>query len=153
MAATHFSPLLDPNSLERIKGLILVARRVVEGALHGLHHAPLHGLSIEFAQHRSYTPGDELKRLDWRVLARSDRYVVKQYQQETNLRAVMIVDCSRSMAFGGRTVPLPLIAGNRAVARSDHAASAPPNRSSSRRRRSSAASFTTRGVWRRRSPT
>lgn len=101
MPTAAANSLLDPALLEQIKGLTLVARRVVEGALHGLHHSPLHGLSIEFAQHRAYTPGDELKHLDWRVLGRSDRYVVKQYQQETNLRAVIFLDCSRSMAYGG----------------------------------------------------
>jgi uncharacterized protein (DUF58 family) len=93
--------LLEPALLERISGLSLVARRVVEGVLHGLHRSPLHGLSIEFAQHRQYTPGDEPRRLDWRVLARSDRYVIKQYEQETNMRVVLLVDCSRSMAFSG----------------------------------------------------
>lgn len=100
MSEPQTSPLLAPALLERIKGLSLVARRVVEGALHGLHRSPLHGLSIEFAQHRQYSPGDELKRLDWRVLARSDRYVIKQYEQETNMRVVILCDCSRSMAFG-----------------------------------------------------
>ncbi len=94
-------PLLEAALLERISGLSLVARRVVEGALHGLHRSPLHGLSIEFAQHRQYTPGDEPRRLDWRVLARSDRYVIKQYEQETNMRVMLLVDCSRSMAFNG----------------------------------------------------
>ena len=109
MAATHPSPLLEPALLERVKGLTLVARRIVEGALHGLHHSPLHGLSIEFAQHRAYTPGDELKHLDWRVLGRADRYVVKQHQQETNLRAVVFVDCSRSMAYGGDGTALEVV--------------------------------------------
>jgi len=102
MSDQHPHALLDPALLERIKGLSLVARRVVEGILHGLHRSPLHGLSIEFAQHRQYTPGDELKHLDWRVLARSDRCVIKQFEQETNMRVVVLVDCSRSMAYGGR---------------------------------------------------
>ncbi|MFH1748684.1 MAG: DUF58 domain-containing protein [Planctomycetota bacterium] len=114
MSPSRSSSLLEPALLERLKGLTLVARRVVEGALHGLHQSSLHGLSIEFAQHRAYSPGDELKHLDWRVLGRSDRYVIKQYQQETNLRAVIFVDCSKSMAYGARvattrrdTPPLP----------------------------------------------
>ncbi len=99
---TVTSQMLDPQLLERIKGLSLTARRVVEGALHGMHRSPLHGLSIEFAQHRQYTPGDELKHLDWRVLGRNDRYVIKQYEQETNLRAMLVVDASASMAYGAQ---------------------------------------------------
>jgi len=102
MAGAASTSLLEPELLEQIKGLSLVARRVVEGVLHGLHRSPLHGLSIEFVQHREYSPGDELKHLDWRVLGRSDRYVIKQYQEETNLRAMILLDCSRSMAYGGR---------------------------------------------------
>lgn len=102
---TQPSPLLDPGLLERIKHLAITARRVVEGVLHGQHHSNLQGLSIEFAQHREYSPGDELKRLDWQVLARSDRYVIKQYEQETNLRAVVLVDASASMAYGGHAEP------------------------------------------------
>lgn len=100
--AAEAPSLLDPDLLDRIKGLSLVARQVVEGVLHGLHKSPLFGLSIEFAQHREYSPGDELKRLDWQVLARSDRYVIKQYEQETNLRAVLLIDASASMAYGRR---------------------------------------------------
>ena len=106
--------LLEPALLEQIKGLSLVARRVVEGTLRGLHRSPFQGLSIEFRQHREYSPGDELKRLDWRVLARSDRYVVKQYEEETNLRAMIFLDCSRSMLYGGQIDPqsLPAPGGN-----------------------------------------
>jgi len=92
--------LLDPALLDRITGLSITARRVVEGALHGLHRSPQHGLSVEFAQHRQYAPGDELKHIDWKVLAKSDRYVVKQYEQETNLRALLVLDTSASMGYG-----------------------------------------------------
>jgi uncharacterized protein (DUF58 family) len=100
---TATGSMLDPRLLERIKGLSLTARRIVEGALHGMHRSPMHGLSIEFAQHRQYTPGDELKHLDWRVLGRNDRYVIKQYEQETNLRAMLLVDASASMAYSAKT--------------------------------------------------
>jgi uncharacterized protein (DUF58 family) len=102
MSDAPHNALLEPELLERVRGLTLVARRVVEGVLHGLHRAPQHGLSIEFVEHRQYTPGDELKRLDWRVLGRSDRYVIKQYEQETNMRVMLVVDGSRSMAYSGR---------------------------------------------------
>ena len=95
--------LLDPALLERIQHLWLVARRVAEGVMHGLHRSPMHGLSVEFAQHREYSPGDEIKHIDWQVAARSDRYVIKQYELETNLRAVILVDASASMAYGDQT--------------------------------------------------
>lgn len=95
--------LLDPALLDRITGLSITARRVVEGAMHGLHRSPQHGLSVEFAQHRQYAPGDELKHIDWKVLAKSDRYVVKQYEQETNLRALLVLDASASMGYGAAT--------------------------------------------------
>ncbi|MFA7237711.1 MAG: DUF58 domain-containing protein [Phycisphaeraceae bacterium] len=93
--------LLDPQILDRVRGLSLVARRVTDGVLHGLHRSRHRGLSTDFAQHRAYTPGDELKHLDWQVLARSDRLVIKQYQQETNLRALLLLDCSASMNYAG----------------------------------------------------
>ena len=98
--SSQLNPLLDPALLERIQHLGLVARRVAEGVMHGLHRSPMHGLSVEFAQHREYSPGDEIKHIDWQVAARSDRYVIKQYELETNLRAVILVDASASMAYG-----------------------------------------------------
>jgi uncharacterized protein (DUF58 family) len=96
---------LDPAVLDRLSGLALVARKVVEGFTAGHHTSPHRGSSVEFAQHRPYTPGDEVRRLDWKVFARSDRLVVKEYIAETNLSCNILLDASESMAFGsaGRT--------------------------------------------------
>ncbi len=78
---------LDPSALARVKNLSLVARSVVEGFITGLHSSPYKGFSVEFAEHRKYTPGDNPRHLDWRVLGRTDRLYIKQYEEETNLRA------------------------------------------------------------------
>lgn len=91
---------LRPEVLARIAGLGLRAQRVVEGAISGLHRSPMHGLSVEFADYRDYTPGDDLKRLDWRAYARSNRYYIKRYEEETNLRATILLDASASMRYG-----------------------------------------------------
>ena len=91
---------LDPAVLDRLQGLGLVARTVVEGFMTGHHRSPLRGSSVEFAQHRQYVPGDELRRLDWKIFARSDRLVVKEFVAETNLSCHVLVDASESMAFG-----------------------------------------------------
>ena len=91
---------LDPTILAQIMPLGLRAQRVVEGSISGLHRSPMHGLSVEFADHREYAPGDDLKRLDWRAYARSDRYQIKRYEEETNLRATLVLDASASMAYG-----------------------------------------------------
>ncbi|MCK6446998.1 MAG: DUF58 domain-containing protein [Planctomycetes bacterium] len=91
---------VDPAVLDRLEGLELVARTVVEGFMAGHHRSPLRGSSAEFAQHREYVPGDELRRLDWKVFARSDRLVVKEYFEETNLSCHLLLDASESMAFG-----------------------------------------------------
>src|SRR5215813_1891642 len=91
---------LSPEILARIVPLGLRAQRVVEGAMSGLHRSPLHGLSVEFADYREYAPGDDLKRLDWRAYARSERYVIKRYEEESNLRATIVLDASRSMKYG-----------------------------------------------------
>jgi uncharacterized protein (DUF58 family) len=93
--------LLDPYEVAQLGGVELVAQGVVEGVLAGLHRSPFHGFSVEFAEHRPYQPGDELRYLDWRMLARSDRLLVKQYEEETNLRAMIVLDASRSMAWSG----------------------------------------------------
>jgi uncharacterized protein (DUF58 family) len=93
--------LLDPAEVARLGGIEIVAEGVVEGFLAGLHRSPFRGFSVEFTEHRAYQPGDELRYLDWRILARSDRLFVKQFEEETNLRAMILVDASRSMAWRG----------------------------------------------------
>lgn len=93
--------LLDPAEVARLGGVEIVAEGVVEGFLAGLHRSPFRGFSVEFTEHRAYQPGDELRYLDWRILARSDRLFVKQFEEETNLRAMILVDASRSMAWRG----------------------------------------------------
>jgi len=82
-----------------VANLKLVARTVVEGLYSGLHRSPYHGLSVEFAEHREYSPGDSPKDIDWRALARTERYVVKRYEEETNLRAYLLLDISGSMGY------------------------------------------------------
>jgi len=91
---------LDPAVLDRLSGLSLVARTVVEGFMAGHHRSPQRGSSVEFAQHRQYVPGDELRALDWKIFARSDRLVVKEFVAETNFSCHLLVDASESMAFG-----------------------------------------------------
>jgi len=93
---------LDPAVLDRLQGLSLVARTVVEGFMAGHHRSPQRGSSVEFAQHRQYVPGDELRRLDWKIFARSDRLVVKEFVAETNFSCHLLVDASESMAFGSQ---------------------------------------------------
>jgi uncharacterized protein (DUF58 family) len=90
----------DPEVLARLAGLTLRARQVVEGTISGLHRSPFHGFNVEFAEYREYAPGDDLRRLDWRVLGRTDRFYVKQYEEESNLRAMLVLDCSASMRYG-----------------------------------------------------
>jgi len=90
---------LDPAVIARLAHLDVRARLVVEGFIAGMHRSPFHGFSVEFAEHRPYMPGDPLKNIDWKVWARSDRYLVKQYTEETNLRCHLLVDLSGSMGF------------------------------------------------------
>lgn len=92
--------LLDPQILARVDRLELEARQVVEGYLAGRHRSPRHGFAVEFAQHREYVPGDDIKHIDWKVYGRTERYHLKQYEQETNLVAWLVVDASESMAYG-----------------------------------------------------
>jgi len=93
--------LLDPDALARIHRLELIARGTVEGFVAGRHKSPYKGFSVEFAEHRQYVPGDNISDLDWRVYGRTDRYYVKQYMEESNLRATLLVDASGSMAYTG----------------------------------------------------
>jgi uncharacterized protein (DUF58 family) len=92
--------LLDPEAAGRISRLELEARHVVEGFLSGLHRSPYFGQSIEFVQHREYVPGDDVRRIDWKVWSKTDKYYLKQYEEETNLRTTLLVDASESMQFG-----------------------------------------------------
>jgi uncharacterized protein (DUF58 family) len=94
--------LLDPHFVSKLARLDLKARLVVEGFLTGLHRSPYHGFSVEFAEHRQYMPGDPLRHLDWKVLAKSDRKYLKQYEEETNLRSTLLIDTSASMGYGSR---------------------------------------------------
>ena len=101
MTASTRVDLLDPAEVARLGGIEIVAEGVVEGFLSGLHRSPFKGFSVEFTEHRAYQPGDEPRYLDWRIFARSDRLFVKQFEQETNLRSMILVDASRSMAWRG----------------------------------------------------
>ncbi len=91
---------IDPATLMRIKNLQVRAKVVVEGFYSGLHRSPYHGFSVEFSEYRQYSPGDDPRYLDWRLFARSDRYYIKRFEDETNLRCYLLVDRSRSMGFG-----------------------------------------------------
>ncbi len=93
---------LDPQALMSIRNLELRARTVVEGFWHGQHRSPYHGFSVEFTEYRAYTLGDDPRHLDWRLVARTDRYFIKKFEDETNLRCHLLVDNSRSMTFGSR---------------------------------------------------
>lgn len=95
------SQLLDSAVLNRLMHLTLLARSPMEGAVSGHHKSPHRGSSVEFAEYRNYVPGDDIRRLDWRVFARTDRFYMKEYEAETNLRCYFVLDCSGSMKFGG----------------------------------------------------
>src|SRR3954464_9217021 len=107
--------MLDPVLLNAIHDLEVIARVTVEGALSGLHRSPFHGYSAEFSQYRHYRPGDDLKYVDWKLFARTDRIYTKQYRETTNLLAQVAVDASASMAYQGKG-PISKIAYARLVA-------------------------------------
>jgi uncharacterized protein (DUF58 family) len=93
--------LLDPMEVARLGGIEVLTEGIVEGFLTGLHRSPRRGFSVEFAEHRAYQPGDELRYVDWKLLARNDRLYVKQFEEETNLRAMVVLDVSKSMGWSG----------------------------------------------------
>ena len=95
---------MDPVVLARIGNLELVARAVVDGFINGLHKAPCFGASVEFAEHRGYVPGDDIRRIDWKLWARTDRYYVKEYEAESNANFSVLLDVSKSMDYGSRGI-------------------------------------------------
>ncbi len=103
------SAVVDRALLARLSGLTLRAGQVVEGILTGMHKSPHHGSSVEFAQHREYSPGDEIRHIDWKAFAKSDRYYVKQFEDETNLRCYLMLDTSGSMDYGGGGRPSKML--------------------------------------------
>jgi uncharacterized protein (DUF58 family) len=94
--------LLDPDVLARVEGLSLAARRIVEGYVTGAHRSPFHGFSVEFAEHREYVPGDDLRYVDWKVFGKSDRIYLKQFEEETNFACHFVLDASESMKYGSK---------------------------------------------------
>ena len=100
MSSEEAQRLLDPATLARISGLIVRARMIVEGSITGLHRSPFHGSSVEFAEHREYVPGDDIRHIDRKVFGRSDRFYIKQFEEETNLRVQLVMDASESMNYG-----------------------------------------------------
>lgn len=97
--ASDYQKYLDPQTLAKLQGLELRARLIVEGYVAGLHRSPYHGFSIEFAEHREYVPGDDLRYVDWKVFAKTDKIYLKQYEEETNLLSYLLLDTSESMRY------------------------------------------------------
>jgi uncharacterized protein (DUF58 family) len=110
IARAHRADLLDPATIAALGRIEVIARWIVDGFLSGLHRSLRKGFSVEFAEYRPYQPGDELRYLDWKIAARADRWVVKQYEEETNLRATLVLDVSRSMAWSGDQARLTKLA-------------------------------------------
>src|SRR5947209_1467959 len=98
--STDYRKYLEPRTLAKIASLDLRARLIVEGLMTGMHRSPYQGISVEFAQHRPYVAGDDIRHVDWKVYGRNDKIYLKQYQEETNLQLVLVVDASESMGFG-----------------------------------------------------
>jgi uncharacterized protein (DUF58 family) len=98
---SSITSLLEPKTLQKISKMELVARQLMDGYVQGMHRSPHIGFALDFAQHRQYVPGDDVKRIDWRAYAKSERYYIKQYEVSTNLRAHIVLDASGSMAYKG----------------------------------------------------
>ena len=99
MAPIGYRQFLNPDVISTLTSMELKARLVVEGFITGLHKSPYHGFSVEFAEHRQYMPGDEIRHLDWKIYGRTGRYYIKQYEEETNLKSYIVLDSSSSMAY------------------------------------------------------
>src|ERR1041385_964586 len=98
--------LLDPKGLGLVARMELVARRAGEGFLSGVHPSPYFGSSVEYADHRPYSVGDEIRTIDWKLLAKTDKYYVKLFEEQTNTRCTILLDTSKSMGFKGETAPM-----------------------------------------------
>lgn len=118
MASTKnpYQQYLQPEIVSRIKNLELIAKFIVEGFLVGLHKSPFHGFSVEFSEHRQYMPGDNIRDIDWKVWGRTDRYYIKRYEEETNLKAYILLDISGSMGYTSHKVTKLQYAGYLAAA-------------------------------------
>jgi uncharacterized protein (DUF58 family) len=107
---------LDPQTLAKLQGLELRARLIVEGYVSGVHRSPYHGFSIEFAEHREYAQGDDLRYVDWKVFGKTDKYYLKQYEEETNLVSYLLLDTSESMRYRSAEAPMSKLDYARCVA-------------------------------------
>jgi len=106
MVVAQHLPYFDPRTLSKLEGLALHAHGTVEGAVTGAHRSPFHGFAAEFAEHREYAPGDDLRYVDWKVYGRSDRVFVKQFEEETNFACHVLLDASESMSYRSDAAPL-----------------------------------------------
>ena len=104
MNTPDYRKYLDPKTVSRLARLDLKARLVVEGFIAGLHNSPYHGFSVEYAEHRQYMPGDPIKHIDWKVFAKSDRFYIKEYEEETNLKSYIFLDVSASMDYASKGI-------------------------------------------------
>jgi uncharacterized protein (DUF58 family) len=116
MPPADYRQFLNPEVISKLKSMEMKARLVVEGFITGLHKSPYHGFSVEFAEHRQYMPGDPIRDIDWKVFAKSDRYYVKEFEEETNLKSYILLDASASMSYTSGTISKFAYASNLAAA-------------------------------------